>query len=530
MESEHQLALLDDPDENEGAIVEYQEPIAEAMFNRKRMLKLENGLNNLQKSAQRNYEVVNQIESGMKAMISEGDLRRALGLAFEEFEHRLEEAFAESSRKSLSLFSKREEVEEMQGQIAKRVSRSEYNHVIKKLADLRLYIETMAESVFIGHREALDGKFAEKADQVSLDEVVRQKADNDSVNEVRARLERLEAQLRFTDSRQAAAIEALREELTTKTGERMNEAQASINANLGKLSELKDEWAGLQTRLGSAEAGITKLGQTCKTLREGQEGIKTNQDEVSNKMAAVQDHLVTFQEFAERLTQSLNDLAADTADFKEKSDKSSKGLSTIVNSNKERVEFLLEETEMIKRRAKEHAKTQSSGFKELTGEQEKLLQQLQALERDTRKQVREFRALESRTAQATAPHTALEGLRALTQMAAPTAPAYPIALPTGAESGDRMKYVMEQLEALAFGGPASPSGPGQERPFNPERPPLPIATKVGDLGLSKLPKYSGSLVEQVQTSIDSARGGVSGRTAYAMSPRDSGQNSARRKR
>ncbi len=40
-----------------------------------------------------------------------------------------------------------------QAQLAKRITWAEFNSVIKKLADLKHYIDTMAESVFIGHRE-----------------------------------------------------------------------------------------------------------------------------------------------------------------------------------------------------------------------------------------------------------------------------------------------------------------------------------------------------------------------------------------
>eukprot|EP00420_Gonyaulax_spinifera_P007724 CAMPEP_0197930728 /NCGR_PEP_ID=MMETSP1439-20131203/105941_1 /TAXON_ID=66791 /ORGANISM="Gonyaulax spinifera, Strain CCMP409" /LENGTH=129 /DNA_ID=CAMNT_0043553433 /DNA_START=23 /DNA_END=409 /DNA_ORIENTATION=- len=125
-------------------------------------------------------------------MISETDLRRAIGLAFQEFEHRLEDAFNDSNRKCLAMFSKRDEVSELEALIAKKVNWAEYNTVLKKLSELRMYIDTMADSIFIGHREALNGEFAKKADKLTTEQALRLKADWDEVNEVRARLERLE--------------------------------------------------------------------------------------------------------------------------------------------------------------------------------------------------------------------------------------------------------------------------------------------------------------------------------------------------
>lgn len=49
---------------------------------------------------------------------------------------------------------------ELQTLITKKVNWAEYNAVLKKLADLRQYVDGMAESVFIGQREALESEFA----------------------------------------------------------------------------------------------------------------------------------------------------------------------------------------------------------------------------------------------------------------------------------------------------------------------------------------------------------------------------------
>ena len=40
----------------------------------------------------KHHDAVTQLETGLKTRISEVDLRRALGLAFQEFENRIEDA------------------------------------------------------------------------------------------------------------------------------------------------------------------------------------------------------------------------------------------------------------------------------------------------------------------------------------------------------------------------------------------------------------------------------------------------------
>merc|ERR1719399_1182062 len=114
------------------------------------------------------------------------------------------------------MFSKRDDVAELQGQIGKKVNWAEYNAVLKKIAELRQYIDTTAESVFIGHKEALDQEFARKADASIVDLALKSKADFTDMNEVRARLERLEILFSHQDMKQTAQLQTLREELTDK--------------------------------------------------------------------------------------------------------------------------------------------------------------------------------------------------------------------------------------------------------------------------------------------------------------------------
>lgn len=45
----------------------------------------------LRKQSVKHHDAVTQLETGLKTRISEVDLRRALGLAFQEFENRIED-------------------------------------------------------------------------------------------------------------------------------------------------------------------------------------------------------------------------------------------------------------------------------------------------------------------------------------------------------------------------------------------------------------------------------------------------------
>jgi len=511
--------------------------IAEHNFNRKKMLQLEQGIGSLEKAARQHNQVVTQLESGLKAMISETDLRRAIGLAFQEFEHRLEDAFQDSNRKCLAMFSRRDDVSELQGQINKRVSWAEFNSVMKKMADLRQYIDTMADSVFIGHREALNGEFAKKADKQTVEEALKMKADTDDVNEVRARLERLEVMVSHTDARQTSALEALRDEMDQKRSETAERQQAAINQNAATMTDLKAAHDAILQRLSGAEAEITSLGTASNKLREVQQLLKSRQDEVIlPKMSEMQEQLQRVEAAAGQMQQDLQTMERDAADFREGSQRTVEFLSSQVKSSKENVEFLLQETEMIKRRAVQLTKKHTASCEKHTDEQERLSQQLQALERDLKRQGRDVRAAAAGRSQSLDDHSAVAGLRALTGGAPGGAlaalPAPPDAT-AAADAGDRLRSMMEQIERIAF------SGPAHEQlgvPYNPERPPLPISSKAGGcpslVDSERLPRFSAAMADPAP--IDSARGGfASSNTArgmYGLSPRVSPGRAGKKKR
>merc|ERR1719416_260879 len=139
------------------------------------------------------------------------------------------------------MFSKRDDVTELQAVIEKKVNWHDHNLALKRLAELKQQMDTMANDIFIGHLEALRGEFNKKADK-------------DAMNEVRARLERLEVLVAHTDARQTAAVETLREETQAKLAQQ-HEAHASKAAEcMQAIRSLEMHHMQAVDRLDTAEA------------------------------------------------------------------------------------------------------------------------------------------------------------------------------------------------------------------------------------------------------------------------------------
>lgn len=271
-------------------------------------------------------------------------------------------------------------------------------------------------------------------------------------------------------------------------------------------------------RLDTAEARTTSLEGAAKQLSEVQELLRKRQEnDLLPKIGSMQSQLTSIESAASQADQDVRALEGDLVGFKDSMQQNCKELAAQVQANKDHVEFLLQETDMIKRRSREMTKKQTTCFKEVSEEQERVAKQLQDMDSSVKKQARDVRAIENRAnrgvAEPTAADlTALAGLRAL-----------PLALEQGppADTNTRLTSMMDQLEKLANGGPPAP--------YNPERPPLPVAYGVapragtGIASDTGLPRFAGALADH-QAPIDSARGGgpatsASVRGMYGLSPR-----------
>lgn len=489
--------------------------ITELSFNRKRLFAVEHVVDNLRQTTRQQYEALVKIEDGLKCMISETDLRRAVGLAFQEFEHRLEDAFQDSNRKFLSMFSKRSEVVELETVMGKKVNWTDYNTVLQKLSDLRRYIDTMADSIFVGHINALNGQFAKKADKEHVDDALGQKADWDEVNNIRARLERLEVLVQQTDAKQTDAVEALRYE-TCRDRRALEEKHiALISENTNGIDSLHNEHKVFVQRLGSAEEEVASL--KCVSERLGQD-LQALQEQHSQvivpSIAAMQEELRQVQGTAARLQEDLRGLLARTEAFEATAVGKFSNLFQQAEHCREQLEFLMQATEMIKRRSRDVAKTTSDQFKVGAEDHERLGQQVAALERQLKRQEKEVRHLEGRASLKTDGRS--------TQLPLPG-----IDLKSG-DPSDRLKGVLDQLEKIAA------SSPPEEQlgiEWNPKRPPLPLGSdgsrRGSDLEFAKLQvPTTGTLL----ASVDTSRSSVSPRTRYSARTEGQGGKVSRTRR
>merc|ERR1740117_1124694 len=143
------------------------------------------------------------------------------------------------------------------------------------------------------------------------------------------------------------------------------------------------------------------------------------------------------------MQQDLQALDGNGKEFRSVSEQRFTDLTAQAKTCREHLDFLMQATEMIKRRSREQGKSNTTLFKELGEAQSQLREQLAALERVMKKNEREVRAVE-RT------HRALSSDGAAAQLALP-APA--------PDPNDRLKGVLEQLERIA-------AEPGLEPPGN----------------------------------------------------------------
>jgi len=514
--------------EEEQPMGECIEPIVEQNFSRKKLLVLEEGINRLQRTLREQTEVVIQLENGMKTVISESDLQRAIGLAFQEFEIRLEDVFSDSNRKHCSIFSRREDVAELQGQINKKVNWTEYNAVLKKLSDLRQYLDTMADSIFINHREALNGEFRKKADADKVEEALKLKAENQDVIDVRARLERLEVLVNSNDEKHRHQLQELAEENAEGLRKTAEQFQAMISQNQRHISSLREDHREMASRLGSAEADIQALSDTANALSQAQSASQQRQDATDSHMAALKEHLNKLDGLAKRVHSDLEGLGTDVQEFRDSAKQNFADLHSQGKTCKEQLEFLMGAVDMVKRKAREQAKSTSAKHQELSDGQEKFAEQLSALERMQKKYEREVKVLDRLVNQVAAG-------QALPSMQVPLALQAPPAKP---DSNGHLKGVLDQLEKIALGYPLQDQAMS---PGDPQRPPLPtwkdtsgVAHELPQLGGFDLSSVSRLPAKEMAGTAASSRSnsarGMYGPGLTPRSPLNSSRTPSRKKR
>jgi len=464
------------------------EPIADQNFNRRKVLDLQHELTRLQKISLKQHEAVSHLETGLKSMISEVDLRRALGLAFQEFENRIEDAFQDSNRKCLSMFSKREDVVELQTLITKKVNWAEYNAVLKKLADLRQYVDGMAESVFIGQREALESEFAKKANHDWVEKSLSDKAEFTDLNDVRARLERLEVLVAHNDQKQTSKLQAMREETAANSNDMFQRQSALMKEANSTMTTSKQQFQDMKNMIERHEVSLKNADTSLMDLSKAQQDMANLASKtLLPRIEQVETSLQRKDQADMAKNEQMKQLELRSDELKGVVDDRLEEMNRQGEQFHEQLEFLMQATEMLKRRLREMTKSQNGKMKEITDDQGKQVQQLAALERVMKKQERDTRAeLRSRTGDS-----------------------WRCALPilTDEDPNVRLTGVLEQLQKIAGG--FSEDSTRVSSFYNPSRPIATADTTSGDWG--------GGLNADGGRSAMAATGGVRG--MYGLSPR-----------
>lgn len=373
-----------------------QTPIAEQIFQRKKLQGIEDGIVNLRNEARVQQESILKIDIDMKTMITEADLRRAIGLAFQEFEVRLQDAFQESNRKFLNMFSKKEDVASVEGMISKKVNWSEYHHVLGKISELRTYIDTTAESVFIGHRDALHQEFARKADAATVDMALKSKADFTEMNDLRARLERLEMLFSHAGMHHSAMLEDLRTELTDKFNSQIKQLQVNIKDHTEEIDRLKDQQKQTVARVESNEGQLSKLTSTVQNLKTVQEKLYSNQQSILEDNKGIHQQVDHLQEGQKNHKKELASLNSDLKDLNASCEVKFSEISEHTRVHSQQIEFLMQASEAGKRRLRELSKKLDAACEGLTENHGNLTEHMSALERTMKRQEQTVKSMDQR--------------------------------------------------------------------------------------------------------------------------------------
>jgi DNA repair exonuclease SbcCD ATPase subunit len=372
----------------------------------------------------------------------------------------------------------------------------------------------------VNHVEAINKEFSTKADAASTNDALKLKADVAHVNDLQARLERLEALVTHAKEEQATALQALADKTSKDMKAAVHNEQASVTTMKSELAGLRgehkqalDRTVGVETRLDSLSALTKENRQVTAWLKDTHEKV------VLTGIKSLKDQLGQLDAHTKNAHASLESLTLDTKEFRKSAQDNFKDLRAQAKDSKEQQEFLSNAMEMMKRKSRELNKTNTSKLKELSDEQEKFYQQMAAFERSQKTQEREVRRIDARFGGG-------DSCQALGRASPETC--------RNEASGDRLTGVMSMLEKIAAGAPNSPS-PSQEHALaliDAQRPALPWFDHEGrqcaqGLDLASLPRFqSPAPHDSCPTSVASTR--ASSRLEMRAAPRSKSARSARK--
>lgn len=368
--------------------------VAEQIHQGKRLKGVEEEIVQLTNASGLQMQVVSKLEESLRSCISESELRRAIGLAFQEFETRLNDAFQESNRKFLNLFAKKEEVSEVHSAVGKKVNWGEYHHVLGKLAELRSYIDTAAETVFIGHRDALHGEFARKADAATVDMALKSKADLAEVNDLRARLERLEMLLSHAGTVQSARLDELRDDMNAKLNQNVKQLAGQIKEHADLIKGSLEHQKAQDEQLTGCAGSIGELGSSSRKLFEitGSHG-RVHEDH-KGQITQIKDLIDGVNAIARKNRKVLDDAVAELKEVNRGSEQRFGEISQKEKILERQLEFLMQASEASKRKVKEMGKSLGKTCTGLASDTERCAEAIATCEAQLRSTEHKLRAIQ----------------------------------------------------------------------------------------------------------------------------------------
>ncbi|CAE7262258.1 unnamed protein product, partial [Symbiodinium sp. KB8] len=255
--------------------------------------------------------------------------------------------------------------------ITKKVNWAEYNAVLKKLSDLRQYVDGMAESVFIGQREALESEFSKKANADWVEKSLGEKADFADLNDVRARLERLEVQVSHNDQKHTAKMQAMWEETASQNNDMFQRQSVLMKEANSTMTSSKQQFHDMKNMIERHESRLKTVDSSVGELSKAQHELQTlAQKALLPRLESAEASLLRMEQADGTNREQLVKLESKAEELRGAVDQRFDALSQQGGHFKEQLEFLMQATDMLKRRLREVTKNQTGKMKELADDQD----------------------------------------------------------------------------------------------------------------------------------------------------------------
>merc|ERR1740117_15464 len=168
-----------------------------------------------------------------------------------------------------------------------------------------------------------------------------------------------------------------------------------IETNKELIAKLVEEGNGMNQRMTTAEDQVGQLSADTQKLTETQEDMQGRQDGVIWRACqSLQGLFNTIDGKVNDLNVELKTMCSSGEQFQTFSTQRFNQLFDYDEQVKEQIKFLMEASEMLKRRAREFNKNHTGQLKEIATSETKLTEQMTAIERSLKAHGRELRALE----------------------------------------------------------------------------------------------------------------------------------------